>query len=170
MLYWNNVTNLWQKKRTKQSQHFLKTWAFGHPFRLLGAVQPFLKFDRFNMAHSLLPISNEFRTNVNIPYIFCCQSRALITLTGSFNWLNYTKNPPCATYRRWSSLTVQNRNKTKPRPTFLLLTSVHFLTVHYILINAYQHVLRNPFTSESEVAILHRSATHQAFEANIYLK
>lgn len=70
---------------------------------------------------------------------------------------------PYSTQRRWSLLTAQNRNNTEP-------SLIHFLTVRYILINAYQHVLPNPFTSESEVTILHRSATHQACEAHIYLK
>lgn len=163
MLNWNNATKIVAEKRTEQSQHFLKTRAFGHPFRP--------KLDRFNMAHNLFPIFNEFRTNVNAPYIFCCLSRVLITFAGSFNGINYTKNAHFSTWR--SDPHSQYITETTPNlvsSAFPLPTSVHFLTVHYILINAYQHVLPNPFTSESEVTILHRSATHQAFEGNIYLK
>lgn len=133
------------KKGCKKSQHFPKTnqECFEHLFLLLTAIQPFLKCNNFYKAQSLVSIFCVFTTVVNIIYILCCLPRALITLTGSFNWINYPQTAICDSH---------SQTKTQTKSFLIRFPACSYQSAicqwHYILMNVNQLVLPEPFNTE----------------------
>lgn len=92
------------------------------------------------------PLFCVFRTLVNIIYILCHLPRALITLTGSFNWINYPQTAPTSAL----ALTGKHTNKTE---SFLICFPASsnqsaIFQWFYILMNVYQLVLPKPFNTK----------------------